>query len=52
MLVIGLEPINQKVTDFESAASTIPPYKQYVMYKQYVIYILKYTIFIDCYDTS
>ena len=27
MLVEGLEPTNQKVTNFESAASTIPPYK-------------------------
>jgi hypothetical protein len=27
MPVIGLEPIHLKITDFESAASTFPPYK-------------------------
>ena len=29
MPVIGLEPIHLKITDFESAASTFPPYKPY-----------------------
>lgn len=28
MLVVGLEPTNPKIINFESTASTIPPYKQ------------------------